>query len=360
MHKPVMLMDTGFRLRAELPLYQSLMIKREYYGVGSFSLTLPRDAAGWQQLERDRILYLPNRPESMMLIEKVTLNEQTVTAEGCMLKGLAKRRICVPPLNAGEDPYRGFGWDRFTGDAESAYLHYAAVNLTAPEDANRRFPSLVLAENLHRGDTLPWQARFDRLTDVFRQIGEKTELGWDIRPDFHLRQFVFGAWEGRDRTTGVSRAVFSREMGSASTVTWMQDDTAAVSTVYAGGEGNDENRMVYSVGGENAGFARRESFTELSGADTVEMLTLGAQRKLSPPKETLTAQVRDGGLCQYLTDYDVGDRVSIVAEGRRVDARLIAMQETHEGGQVRLSATFGDAPATLLSRLAGQSAGLIV
>lgn len=360
MQKPLMLMDTGFRLQAELPLYESLMLKREYYGTGSFSLTLARGAAGWQQLQRDRILYLPHRPESMMLIEKVTVNGETVTAEGCTLKGLAKRRICVPPLNAGEDPYRGFGWDRFTGDAESAYLHYAAANLTAPEDDHRRFPALVLAENRHRGQTLPWQARFERLSDVFRQIGEKTELGWDVRPDFENRRFVFGAWEGRDRTLGTSRAVFSREMGSASAVSWTEDATAAVSTVYVGGEGSDENRMVYSVGGEHTGFDRRESFTELSGADTVEMLTLGAQRKLSLPKETLTAQVRQGGLCRYLTDYDVGDRVSIVAEGRRVDTRLIAMQETHEGGQLSLSATFGDAPVTLLSRLAGQNAGLIV
>ncbi|MBE5801688.1 MAG: hypothetical protein E7319_05300 [Clostridiales bacterium] len=361
MGQTLLMMDMNFRLMAEIPLYQSLMIKREYYGTGSFKLTMKRGMPGWEILRRDALLYMPERPETMLLIEKCTVTSDTVTADGTMLKGLAGRRICVPPMvQTADDPYRGFGWDRFTGDAESAYLHYAENNLTSPEDAKRQMPGLVLGENLHRGENLPWQARFDKLTDVFAQIGQATGLGWDIRADFDRRAFVFSAWQGVDRTQGTGRAVFSLEVGSADGVTRTDDATAAVTTVYAGGAGEDENRMIYSVGNEQTGLNRRENFTELAGAESVEMLTLGAQRKISLPRLTLAAQVRDGGLCRYLRDYDVGDLVSVAADGYRTDTRLIAMQETHENGKIALSATFGEAPVTLLGRLAAEKRQVIV
>lgn len=346
-----MLMNMDFVLLAEIPLYQSLMIKREYYGTGSFKLVLKRGAPGGHMLARNRLLYLYGRRDTMLLIEKVTRGEDTITADGLMLKGLAARRICVPPTAPAEDPYRGFGWDRFTGDGESAILHFAAGNLTAPEDDKRRMPRMVMAENLGRGPVLPWQARFDKLTDILSSIGQATGVGWDVLPDFQTKQFIFGAWVGQDRTSGNGRAVFSREVGSITTATCTDDGSSQVGTVYAGGAGEDENRMIYSIGNELTGYDRRELFTALSGAETVEMLTLGAQQKLSPPRLTLTAQVRDCSLCRYRTDYDVGDVVTVVDDGAQMNARLIAMQETHEKGAVSLSATFGDAPVTLVSRL---------
>lgn len=351
MGESLLLMDMNYVLLAEIPLYQSLIIKREYYGVGSFKLTLKRGAPGGGMLARDRLLYLYNRMDTMLLIEKVTRSEDIITADGLMLKGLAARRICVPPTAETSDPYRGFGWDRFTGDAESAILHFAAGNLTDPEDPKRKMARMTLAQNQHRGSSLPWQARFDKLSDVLATIGQATGIGWDVRPDFAGKQFVFGAWAGRDRTSGAGRAVFSREVGSMSGATCMDDGSAQVSTVYAGGAGEDENRMIYSIGNEYTGWDRRELFTAVSSVETVEMLTLGAQQKLSPPRLTLTAQVRDCSLCRYRTDYDVGDVVTVVDDGAQMNARLIAMQETHEKGAVTLAATFGDAPVTLVSRL---------
>ena len=44
----------------------------------------------------------------------------------------------------------------------------------------------------------------------------------------------------------------------------------------------------------------------------------------------MTLEVLDGGLCRYGRDYDVGDVVTALGEGWRMDARLIAMQETWE------------------------------
>lgn len=357
------LMMTGLdlRLRGELPQYVSLRFKRCFWEVGSFQLTVKRGMPGWEKLERDTVLYLPERPETALLAEKITVDEERATVSGVPLKGLCRRRVCVPPSAKKEgDPYASFGWDRFTGDGESAYLHYAEVNLTSPEDEKRKIPGLALAENLHRGAVLPWQARFDRLTDIFADVGAATGLGWDVVPDLSNRALRFVVREGNDRTVGSGRAVLSREMGNASGTGWTEDASAEVDTVYAGGSGEDENRLILSVGNAATGLDRRESWASLNGVSDVDMLRLGAERKLSPRKDCVTAELRDSGLCRYGRDYDLGDVVTIVADNRRMNARLTAVEETYENGKRTLRATFGDGPVTLTGLIRERMRGNIV
>lgn len=348
----ILMMDFGFRLMCEIPHFVNLTIRRSFWGVGAFQLTLDRGMMGWDQVEPDRLLFLPDRPEVMLLTEKVLRTERKVTVTGVQLKGLCKRRICVPPqLENADEAYQAFGWDRFSGDAESAYLHYAKNNLTDPEDEKRKMPGLVLAENAHRGPVLPWQARFDRLHDVLEDIGQATGLGWDIRPDFERRQFVFMAWEGRDLTSGSRLATLSRELGNVDGARLCVDRSGEIGTVYAGGGGEDENRLILSVGNETEGFARREGWTDVAGAEDAEMLRMGAERKMAPEKRTLTVEMTDNGLCRYGRDYDVGDVICIRAEEYGMNARLIEMEEVLEDGRRSLKATFGDAPVTLTSIL---------
>ena len=274
------------------------------------------------------------------------MDEEKVTVSGVPLKGLCKRRICVPQSVQG-DQYDGFRWDRLTGDAESAYLHYAAANLTDPEDAKRKIPGLVLSENRHRGAVLPWQARFDKLTEVFADIGSATGLGWDIVPDLKERVLRFVV-TGRRRPNhrqppgGAVPPVGQRGRGQLT-----EDGTAEVGTAYAGGSGEDENRLILSVGNTAEGLARREGWASLNGVSDVDMLRLGAERKLSPRKDSVTAELLDSGLCRYGRDYDMGDVVTVVADDRQRNARLTAVEETYEDGKRTLKATFGEGPVTL-------------
>ncbi|MEG0742935.1 MAG: siphovirus ReqiPepy6 Gp37-like family protein [Clostridia bacterium] len=365
----VMLMNADFTLAGELPQYTGLTLKREFSGVGSFRLTLARGMPGWALLARGVLLYPSDAPWKMLIAEKVTVTEKQVTVEGVPLKGLAKRRVAVPPnVAAAGDVYQAFGWDRFSGDAQSAYLHYAAANLTAPADPKRAFARMVTGAAFVNapgasaaGEALPWQARFDKLHELFGDIGEATGVGWDIRPDFAAKRFVFAAWAGADRrgtaatqaASTAPAAVLSRQMGNVDETTLVDDESAAVSTSYGGGAGEDENRLILSVGNEAIGFERREGWTEVSGASDAALLRMGAQRKLASPKLTLTAGVTDSGLCRYGRDYEVGDRLVVVADGQRMETRLTAMEEVYERGTRQLRATFGDAPVTLTSRMNG-------
>ena len=73
----------------------------------------------------------------------------------------------------------------------------------------------------------------------------------------------------------------------------------------------------------------------------------------------MTAELMDSGLCRYGRDYDLGDVVTVMADNRRMDARLTAVEETYENGKRTLRATFGEGPVTLTGLLRNQMRGSI-
>ena len=353
----IQLMDFSFVKLGELAQFESLRITRSYCGTGSVSLTLDPRAKGGGALVPG-VLMLPDEQNAFLIEDVQALSRNVLTVKGCMLKGLAKRRVCVPPLDSGARPYQDFGWDRFIGSAEAAYLHYADNNLIDPEDAARAIPNLEAAANQDRGETLPWQARFDRLDTLFASIGETTGLGWDILPDIENQRFLFTAWEGVDRTAGDALCLISEESGNAAAVTYRQIRSGSATTAYAGGAGEDEDRFILCEGASAQGADRRELWAEAGSIEDADLLSLYAQTKLGDAgvKTTITATLIDSGACRYGRDYDVGDLVLMRGRFGSAQIRIAAMTETWENGAHTLAADFGDAPVTV-SALLNRSAG---
>ena len=348
--RSLQIMDSNFNKLGEIVLYESLQLTRSYYEIGSISLTIDPRAKNALTLAPDVIVFFGDDPENAYLIEDVSPHQRSkLTVKGCMLKGLAKRRVCVPPVSSEARQYQDFGWDRFTGSAEASYQHFASNNLVAPDDINRAIPRLILASNKDRGAVLPWQARFDKLESVFRSIGERTEIGWNIRLDIQNKQFIFDVWDGLDRTQGNLRCLISEENGNASDLTYKCVKSASMTTAYIGGAGEDEERMILAEGGSVAGLLRREMWAEAGSLDDPELISLFAQNKLTDAaaKVTITANLIDSGACRYRRDYDVGDKVLLSGRGVYTGTRIMSITETYEKGVRTLSGTFGDAPITI-------------
>ena len=352
--KSLQIMSPDFEKISEIAQYESLQITRSYYGTGSFSLSVHPGAKNAEYITPDVIVFFSGEPEKAFLIEDVQQHSRTkMTVKGCMLKGFAKRRVCVPPLSAEAREYQDFGWDRFTGSAEAAYLHFANNNLITPDDAARAIPHLVAATNQDRGTSLPWQARFDKLDTLFQTIGETTGMGWDISLDLENEQFIFSSWEGTDRTQGNGLCLISEENGNASDLTYKAIYSGSASTAYVGGAGEDEERFILSEGGSVSGLSRREIWAEAGSIEDPDLLTLYAKNKLTDTKSkiTLTANLIDSGACRYGRDYDVGDLVFLRGRGVQASTRITEIKETYEGNQRSLSGVFGDRPITVESIL---------
>jgi hypothetical protein len=214
-------------------------------------------------------------------------------------------------------------------------------------------PRLVAAQNLERGETLPWQARFERLDTLFLSIGKRTGIGWDIVPDFGNRRYVFTAWAGADRTAGDALCLIGAECGNAAEVTYRGLASGSATTAYAGGAGEDENRLILCAGGAAQGADRRELWAEAGSIADADLLLLYADNKLADAgaQTTVTAALLDTGACRYGRDYDVGDVVLVQGRFGSAAVCVAEMTETYENGARTLSASFGDAPLTVSALL---------
>ncbi len=415
----IILMDTEFNQLAEIASYQSLAVSRSFWGVGTLSLTAHPRTPGAQAIRPGALLLLASQPQHVWIIEDVTETGDRLTAAGVQLKGVAKWRICVPPIalptqlwqysggqwqeitapetiaqalndeavyqgferpagpfegmlwldmiwlgatvDQGEmtqdlgtaqqrAKYQNFGWDRFTGHAEDAYLHYAMNNLIAPEDPKRALPGLEAEPSQGRGPALPWQARFDKLVDLFADIGEATGLGWDIQPDYKTKRWRFRVLEGADRGAGQPyAAIVSEQMGNATAVTRKRRQSGMATTVYVGGAGEDENRLIISVGGSAEGLNRRELWAEAGSVEDMDMIRLCGENKLTAtaPTDTLDADVIDTGGCRYGRDFTLGDIVAVAGGNAQMEARITEVTETYESAGRSVKLIFGDAPVTV-------------
>lgn len=430
----LMIMTSGFQLLGELPLFNSLQLTRSYWGIGDFELHTSPSAPCAQYLTQGALLFSPDAPHKMLVIEDRTENAKELVVQGCQLKGWVRRRICVPPLSlptvlwrytsgswvqitdpatirtamAGDvyqgyafptapaagmyyldlssqaavydwastaetgavwldletaqlrSKYKNFGWDRYTGPAESALKHYALNNMISPEDIKRKLPGLVCAADQERGLSLPWQARFDKLDDMLTTIGEATGMGWDIRPDFVNHQFVFDALVGRDLSQGSRIAVISGDMGNADDVELKQILSGSATTAYTGGAGEDENRLILAIG-DAQGLDRRETWVEAGSVEDPALLTLLGENKINDaaPKTTLTAKLIDTGACRYERDWDLGDVVLVRGVGASTASRIIEVKEVYEAEKPRqLEVTFGTSAVTIgkiIRRIQGET-----
>lgn len=422
--KTLMVMTRGFELLGEIPQFEFLQYTRGYYDVGDFSLKINPGASNADKLMQGVILFPPDAPHKMMLVEDYAIDDNGVVVSGCQLKGDTRKRLCVPPLSlpttlyqwngtkwatiadekailnlmqgdvyegyafpdapfvgmvyvdmsalasvynwaagtqTGEtwldlgvarlrSKYKNFGWDSYIGPAESAVKHFVRNNLTAPEDTKRVMPGWTMTDDLGRGLSLPWRARFDRLDEFLRTIGEATGVGYDLTPDFKNKIFRLDVLIGRDFSQGANQVVVSTDMGNAEMVTFQQTRTNTYTTAYAGGAGEDEERLILAIGSDQAGELRREMWVDAGSVDDADDLTLNAQNKLNDaaPAETLTAKVIDTGACRYERDWNVGDVVWVRRRGAFKASRILSVMESYERDKPRqLDVVFGAGKITV-------------
>jgi len=260
---------------------------------------------------------------------------------------LTSQRIVVPPSAA--ENSAAFGWERTRGPAESVIKHFAIRNMTAPRDSARRFNDLHMAVNLGRGVEFPWQARLEPLDEVLTDICIFSDMGYEIYLDLANRRWVFDVIPGADRTKSQSKlspVSFNMEFQNIEAYRYGEDFSNFRNTGYAGGQGEDEKRLIYILGGENRGHDRFETFLDCGMARNIDELKYYGNQRLSEFREVKSLELSALPKVFYFDrDYFLGDKVSVYISrlGLAVDARITAVREIWEavGGyraQVRLGA----------------------
>lgn len=342
------IVDTNLKLLGEITNYSGLRIKRQFRGVGDFQLELPLGHPMEGKLQRDRIIYPVGFPERAVMIEDISHEEgkDKTLVKGYTLSGIYKRRVCVPPSSSADS----YGYDRIIGDAETVMQHYIKNNVTEPESASRKIDCIMLEENQGRGmKDVPWSVRFEELDIVLGQIGAYVDAGFDVVPDFASGKLVARFLPGRDLTgaDGVRRVTFASTMGNVLSATYSESARKLKNAAIIAGAGEDENRLILSIG-EATGLDRRETYIDGGSESDPAQLRYKAEHNLAEKvlDQAIKAQTKDTPSCRYGVHWDLGDRVNVMQGNRLMRARITQIQENHDANKPpKLTVTFGDPPA---------------
>lgn len=326
----VRILDTAFNLYGEIDNYESLQMTRRFYHPGEFEMHIQIGKQHTDQLLHDRVIYINNQPHKSGIIRyrEITQDDsgiETLIVRGPTLGGVLDQRITVTD-----------NYDRIRGPAETVMKYYVTNHLINSIYADRNIPVFSVALNQMRGIETPWQTRFEPLDQVMQEIAEWCDIGWLVLLDIEAKKWVFDVLPGRNLTYGQNQlppVIFSHEFDNIQSQQYVDSQLQYKNVGYAGGKGEDEDRLIQIVGA-GTGLNRREVFLDCSSAENAaELIDIGNQ-KLSEAKPIVTynGMILNTNSFEYEEDWDLGDVVTLQNStwNLRMDARIIEVKEIYE------------------------------
>lgn len=340
---------------------ESVVLDRNHRGVGSFQVDVSAGKQGASTLAvRDRVIVINDNGRKSGIVRDIQLSENSdgakLTIWGDTLGGLAKQRITVPPTEA-EKP-GSYGWDRTSGNGEDVIHYYARRHMISPTNSSRRIANLTAAASQHAGASTPWQTRYEPLSKVLEDVAEYCDLGWGIYLDFATRGLIFEVVPGRNLTVGSgggSPVIFCTAFDNLTDVTYKESVGNFANTGYAGGQGEDENRLIQTLYPANAGIARWETFLDCGSSENISELLYYGYTQLDSFKlaKTIEGAVAPDTTFTFEKDYFLGDKVTIRFEraGLYADARITGASERWDSGGYGLELRFGEKTYSTLTMI---------
>ncbi|NOJ74136.1 hypothetical protein HMI46_26890, partial [Paenibacillus alvei] len=325
----------------EIDNYESLQFIRRFFGTGEFELHISVGKQYADTLQKGNVIMLVGHAHKSGIItsRQITLGEdgtQTVVAKGTTLEGVLDRRVTVTQ-----------DYDRVRGAAETVIKHYVNQHISNASDPDRKIPYFICAPDQRRGVETPWQSRYEPLHEVVEKIARFCDIGYFAYIDIPSRKWIFDIMTGRDLTQGqriYPPVVFSTDFNNVQSQEFTEADGSFKNVGYAGGKGEEEERLIQMVGNAS-GLDRREVFMDCSSAeDAVELAEMGT-KKLSEYGQIITfdGRVLDTHSFQYEHDWDLGDIVTLRDDewGVELNSRITEVREIYEQ-EVKIEIQFGD------------------
>lgn len=356
----------------EVDAYTSFVFTRKWQDVGDFQVVIDSRCPNADLLQVGRIITVGNawHKAAMITAEKLdgSRGSHKRTLTGMELKGIARHRITVPPT-AQEDP-DALGYDRVMGTGEQVMRHYVDRHMASPASGYRKMPLLQMEDiaDPPRGKQTPWQTRYEKLDDVLCDIAQWCDMGFGVSMDYPNKRWLFTVDGGRDLTQGNGTdtfVAFEEDFSNLTTSSYTFDRSKYTNSLYLGGAGEDESRLVlvryvdeeHNLQDEPiAGLDRVEEMIDVGNIEVPDEVEYeGLHKYISSFKalRTLTGKISPIGPFVYETDWDLGDKVTVqvrdasVGLSVRMDARVLVVEEVYERGGQQLRVTFGKEAPTI-------------
>lgn len=331
--------DKDFNWVGSVKNAESVQFTRSYYGIGGFEIHIHPDKAYANELcQRGNFILINGNMEKFGVIRYFTLDESREKVDFAIFgdtgKGFVKQRIVIPPTKS-ENP-TAYGWERVSGSAETVLKHYLKRNITNAVSVGRNIPFIDVAANLNRGAEAKWQARYQKLNEVIQEISEKYDMGWKAFFDHQRKKIIYDVNPGVKRTvsqTENSPVTFKLEYKNIGAYSYTEDYTNYRTTGVCGGSGDDENRLIYTLGAEVSGADRYEEFLDCGNAENITELMYYGQQKLAEFKSvrSIEAEALPRAFI-FEEDFFLGDEVSVYINriDSLIDTRITEVKEIWE------------------------------
>lgn len=387
----------------------SVIWKRAWSTYGDFEIHMGEPD---ELLKAGRFVCVNSDPKKFGIIKKVVDDSdgreynstQDFTVYGFTASFLLYGRITIPSAddNAKHDGYITWGKQ----PAEAIMYDLVKTQVTEPADTKRKIPLITIADHATpTGHETAFQSRFKPVSTDLYTLSCFSGLGFELAPDFDTGKLVFKVLHGTDRTqhietdvNGVPSAainpnayIFNQNNKTVKKHTYTRDLSAYKNMAYVAGEGDGAKRKIIRIGDELTGLNRREVLIDardiqsskigttvngsLSSEDSSASTTTSDAEKLTDEELTkrgeskLQTDYREVNSYEYqavVNDYNqywfLGDLVTYIDKknGVSLDQQITAVEETYEGGDVSIEATFGYTENTISTQVASaQSATLV-
>lgn len=342
-------LDRAFNLVGIVDDYVSVIWRPAYYDIGDFELYINASAEAVNLLQKN--FYIVREPDIMadsegnvtytkvMQIKNFKLNTDAeggdyLTVTGREIKRLLHQRIVWSQTN-------------LTGTAENAIRRLVTENAITPTDSKRVIPTLTLGVSAGLTDTIEKQVTGDHLDQAIIDICTAYNYGWEIY--IHNKTLVFIVYQGVDKSynqTDRPYVVFSEDFDNIINSEYELNSEEYANTTLIGGEGEGTDRIYSTVGDDNSGLDRFETFTDAkdlsqnkdSETDAIPLSTYLALLQERGNENLASLGVTEGFSGEVLpinfiygVDYYLGDIVTLINKyGISKDVRVLSAIESKD------------------------------
>ncbi len=312
--------------------YESVIWRPAYQEIGDFEIYVSANNGGIAYLEKD--FYLVRQKdisvdsegnvtfENVMIYKNIKLQTDPEEGDyfvitGKELKFLMHQRIIWNQTN-------------LSGTAEEGIRLLVDENAINPTDENRIIPLIALGTLQEFTDSIDKQITGDYLDEAIVEICKTYQYGWKFTVINAVMYLII--YQGEDRSFNTEQdnyVVFSDEFDNISETQYEMNSEGYANTSLIGGEGEGSGRTYATVGEENIGIERFESFVdaksisqnigsedEITSSDYLLLLQEKGKEKLSELAitEGFSGEIKLTENFIYGKDFFLGDIVTVMSK----------------------------------------------
>lgn len=310
--------DSGRNRVAEISEYYSLTMTLRFNRVGGWILKANADAAGLSLLTFGGGLVVTRNGTTILsgpLRRRVRVwdvKEDSLVASGPDDLIWITDRLALPVVTG--PPYTASAYDVRTAVAETAIKQYVDFNAGPSANSQRRVSGLTIQATAGTGASVTGRARFVNLLELIQELAlAGGGLGFRVVPSG--TNLEFQVYTPADKTATV---FFSETFGNLESFDY--DDLAPEMNYVIVAGGGEGTARVFEEMGDSASiikYGRIEMFRDRRDtSDAAELRQTGNEELDDKAQHIhLKTKVLDTDAIAFGTDYNLGDRVTVMVDG---------------------------------------------